>query len=76
MSKPPTVSRPRLALALSVGAYPLITALLYLWAPILGPRPPWQTALVIVPQMIVGMIWGITPLVHRLFGRFLLRPAR
>jgi antibiotic biosynthesis monooxygenase (ABM) superfamily enzyme len=71
----PAASRTRLALVLCLGAYPLITSLLYLWAPVLSDRPTWMVTAVIVPQMVAGMVWGVIPLAHRWFGWFIRRCA-
>ncbi|RVT95601.1 hypothetical protein EOD42_15470 [Rhodovarius crocodyli] len=68
-------SRIRLTLVLIIGAYPLITSLLYLWGPLLAGRPSWQVAGFIVPQMVAGMVWVIIPLAYRLAGRFILQPG-
>jgi antibiotic biosynthesis monooxygenase (ABM) superfamily enzyme len=68
-------SRLRLALVLSLGAYPLVTGLTWLWSPLLAGRPAWQASAVIVPQMVAGMIWLVIPAAHRWFGWFIRRPA-
>jgi hypothetical protein len=65
------MNRSRFALVLCLGAYPLITALLYLWHPLLAELPTWQVTLVIVPQMVPGMVFGVIPLVHRYLGGFI-----
>lgn len=63
--------RARLALVLIPGAYAVVTTLLYLWSPVLVRLAPWQTAALIVPQMVAAMIWLVIPAAHRWFGRFI-----
>ena len=72
MAAPP-FSRPRFALVVMLGAYPVITLLLTLWGPVIAGRPPWQTGALIVPQMVAAMIWLVIPAVHRWFGWFIRR---
>lgn len=57
--------RLRLSLALMPGAWALVTLLLYVWHPLLIGLPLWATTLVIAPQMVLGMIFLITPLTQR-----------
>ena len=64
-------SRPRFALLVLLGVYPLITALLYLVMPLTEGWSIWQRTLVIAPIMVGSMIWGLIPSVQRLFRRFL-----
>jgi antibiotic biosynthesis monooxygenase (ABM) superfamily enzyme len=64
-------SRPRFALLVLLGVYPLITALLYLILPITENWPIWQRTLVIAPIMVSIMIWGLIPGVQRLFRSFI-----
>lgn len=64
-------SRPRFALLVLLGVYPLITLLLYLVFPITEGWTIWQRTLVIVPVMVSAMIWGLIPAVQTLFRGFL-----
>jgi antibiotic biosynthesis monooxygenase (ABM) superfamily enzyme len=64
-------SRPRFALLVLAGVYPLITGLLYLVLPLLAGWPIWQETLVIAPIMVTIMIWGLIPTVQRRFHGFL-----
>ena len=64
-------SRPRFALLVLAGVYPLITALLYLVLPLLDGWPIWQETLVIAPIMVTIMVWGLIPTVQRRFHSFL-----
>jgi antibiotic biosynthesis monooxygenase (ABM) superfamily enzyme len=72
ISKTPTVfSRPRFALLVLLGVYPFITALQYVVGSLTGGWPLWERSLLIAPVMVVGMIWGVIPAVHRLFRGFI-----
>jgi formate-dependent nitrite reductase membrane component NrfD len=51
-------SRPRFAMLVLIGAYPLITSLLYLVFPLTEGWSIWQRTLVIVPLMVSAMVWG------------------
>lgn len=64
-------SRHRFALLVLAGVYPLITAILYVLAPLTEEWEIWQRTLVIAPTMVSTMIWGLIPTVHRVFGRFI-----
>ncbi|WP_225027503.1 hypothetical protein [Xinfangfangia pollutisoli] len=76
MHMPPRPSRPRLALLIGIGVWPIITALLYLIRPISAGWPIWLTTLVLTPAMVLLMVWGLLPAIHRYFGRFLMRNGR
>ncbi|WP_274426107.1 hypothetical protein [Chelativorans sp. YIM 93263] len=73
---PTRFSRPRFALLLIFGVYPLITAILYLVFPLTEGWLLWQRTLLIVPIMVVSMIWGLIPLLQRAFRGFLNPPVR
>lgn len=49
-------SRPRFAMLVLIGAYPLITSLLYLVFPLTEGWSIWQRTLVIVPLMVSAMV--------------------
>ncbi|MCR8547911.1 hypothetical protein M4578_08730 [Salipiger sp. P9] len=68
-SRPP--SRPRLAVFVFLGVYPLVTLALYGLAPMTEGWTIWQRNLVMVPIIVVSMIWVIIPRIHRHFGRWL-----
>ncbi|AXS42039.1 hypothetical protein [Breoghania sp. L-A4] len=78
MSKPAasSFSRPRFALLVALGVYPVVTALLYLVFPLTNGWALWQRTLVLVPVIVIVMIWAIIPLIHRRFGAFLHRSGR
>lgn len=69
-------SRPRFALLVLLGVYPLITALLYLILPLTDGWPIWQRTLLIAPIMVGIMIWGLIPTVQKQFRTFLNPAAR
>ena len=68
-------SRPRFALLVLIGVYPLITALLYVVMPLTDGWTIWQRTLVIAPLMVAVMIWGLIPGVQSTFRRFLNVPV-
>jgi antibiotic biosynthesis monooxygenase (ABM) superfamily enzyme len=59
------LSRPRFAVAVAIGIYPVITSLLYVLGPVFGSWPTWQKTLALVPLIVAAMVWGIIPAVHR-----------
>ena len=48
-----------------------MTALIYALAPLTVGWEIWQRNLVMVPIIVVSMIWGIIPRIHRHCGRWL-----
>jgi antibiotic biosynthesis monooxygenase (ABM) superfamily enzyme len=68
---PTRFSRPRFALLVMLGVYPLITGLLYIVIPLTEGWSTWQRTLVIVPLMVVTIIWGLIPSVQKLFRGFI-----
>ncbi len=68
-------SRVRFAGLVLVGAYPLITALLYLVLPLTGGWALWQRTLLVAPLMVAAMVWGVIPTVQRRFDGFINRAA-
>lgn len=71
-STPPTrFSRPRFALLVLFGVYPLLTALLYLVVPLTHDWTIWQRSLLVAPVMVVIIIWGVIPTIHKLFRDFI-----
>lgn len=63
-----TPPRVRFALCVMVGAYPLITALLAGLAPLTVGWPLAARTLLVVPLMVTGMTFVISPAVHRIAG--------
>ncbi len=64
-------SRPRFALLVLIGVYPLITFILNLIFPLTAAWAIWQRTLIIAPLMVVMMIWGVIPLVQKQFSSFI-----
>lgn len=64
-------SRLRFALFVFVFVYPLVTALIYLLAPLTPDLAIWQRNLIMVPMIVVSMVYGIIPTIQRHFARFL-----
>lgn len=71
----PVLSRPRFALLVFAGVYPLVTLLLYAIVPMTAGWALWQQTLVLVPMIVIVMVWGLIPFLHRRFSGFL-HPAR
>lgn len=69
------LSKPRLALAMFVPVYPLITVLLYIVLPLTEGWTIWQRTLVIAPVMVVSIVFFIAPMVQKRFAGFITRPA-
>lgn len=65
------LSRPRFALLVLIGVYPLITCIAYLVAPLTTGWPIWQRNLMVTPIMVAAMVYGLIPTIHARFGRFL-----
>lgn len=73
-SAPPLhLSKPRLALAMFLPVYPLITVLLYVLMPLTEGWSIWQRTLVIAPVMIASIVFVIAPLVQRHCAGFILK---
>jgi antibiotic biosynthesis monooxygenase (ABM) superfamily enzyme len=64
-------SRPRFALLVLAGVYPVITAILYAVMPLTDGWSLWQRTLLIAPMMVTIMIWGLIPTVQRRFHGFI-----
>lgn len=63
--------RARFALCVMVGVYPVLTAISVALGPLTAAWPlPARTALM-VPLMVVCIIFGVIPLVHRLAGTWI-----
>ena len=71
----PVLSRPRFALLVFAGVYPLVTLLLYMIQPITTGWDVCQRTLILVPVVVLAMIWGIIPFLYRRFFAFM-HPAR
>lgn len=68
---PTRFSRPRFALLVLVGAYPVITAILYAIFPLTGGWTLWQRTLLVAPMMVAVMVWAVIPTVQGRFRSFI-----
>ncbi len=64
-------SRPRFAILVLIGVYPVITAILNVILPLTGGWTIWQRTLLIAPLMVAIMIWGVIPVVQKYFRSFI-----
>ena len=68
---PTRFSRLRFALLVLLGAYPVITAVLYFVFPLTGGWSIWQRTVLVAPMMVGAMVWGVIPVVQQRFRRFI-----
>jgi antibiotic biosynthesis monooxygenase (ABM) superfamily enzyme len=68
---PTRFSRPRFALLVLLGAYPVITAILYFVFPLTGGWSIWQRTVLVAPMMVGTMVWGVIPAVQQRFRGFI-----
>ena len=68
---PTRFSRPRFALLVLLGVYPVVTALLYFVVSLTSDWALWQRTLLIAPMMVASMIWGVIPAVQKQFRVFI-----
>ncbi|MDB5868059.1 MAG: hypothetical protein JWP96_391 [Polaromonas sp.] len=68
---PTRFSRPRFALLVLCGLYPVLTAILYFVFPLTQGWAIWQRNLLVAPLMVAIMVWGVIPGVHQLFRSFI-----
>jgi antibiotic biosynthesis monooxygenase (ABM) superfamily enzyme len=64
-------SRPRFAILVLIGVYPVITTILSVVLPHTDGWTIWQRTLLIAPLMVSIMIWGVIPIVHKQFRSFI-----
>jgi antibiotic biosynthesis monooxygenase (ABM) superfamily enzyme len=64
-------SRVRFSLFVFCFVYPLVTALLYILAPLTAGWSLWQRNLVMVPLIVVAMVYVIIPFIQKRMGRWL-----
>ena len=64
-------SRPRFAILVLIGVYPVITAILNVIFPLTVGWTIWQRTLLIAPLMVAIMIWGVIPVVQMQFRGFI-----
>ena len=65
------LSKPRFALLVLLGAYPVITAILYFVFPLTGGWTIWQRTVLVAPMMVAAMVWGVIPAVQQRFRSFI-----
>jgi antibiotic biosynthesis monooxygenase (ABM) superfamily enzyme len=68
---PTRFSRPRFALLVLLGAYPVITAILYFVFPLTDGWTIWQRTVLVAPVMVGAMVWGVIPAVQQWFRGFI-----
>jgi len=68
---PMRFSRPRFALLVLLGAYPVVTAILYFVFPLTGGWSIWQRTVLVAPMMDGAMVWGVIPAVQQRFRSFI-----
>jgi len=73
-ARPLRLSRPRFALLVVLGVYPIITLLTYVVFPLTAGWEIWQRTLVVTPLMVALMVWGVIPTIHRFAPRFIFIP--
>jgi hypothetical protein len=64
-------SRPRFAILVLIGVYPVITVILNVIFPLTVGWTIWQRTLLIAPLMVGIMIWGVIPVVQKQFRSFI-----
>lgn len=64
-------SRLRLSFFIFLFVYPIVTLVLYALMSLTQGWGIWQRNLVMVPIMIVAMVYGIIPFIHKRLGRWL-----
>ncbi|WP_319774291.1 hypothetical protein [Breoghania sp.] len=67
----PAFSRSRFTFLVLLCVYPLVTALLYALVPLTEGWAMWQRTAILAPIMVVILVWGLIPFIHRRFGSFL-----
>ncbi|MCL6706041.1 hypothetical protein M8R20_03410 [Pseudomonas sp. R2.Fl] len=72
----PRPSKLRLSVLMFAAVYPLVTALLYLLFPLTEGWTLWQRTLVLAPIMVLSIVYGVAPAIHRNFGWFIARLPR
>ncbi|MCX8995630.1 hypothetical protein NOF55_00740 [Rhizobiaceae bacterium BDR2-2] len=67
------LSKTRLALAMLLPVYPLITALLYIVLPLTEGWATWQRTLLMAPVMVACIVFIVAPMVQKHFAGFIMR---
>lgn len=69
----PIPSKHRLALLMLLVIYPFVTGILYVLMPLTEGWPIWARTALLAPIMVLSIVYGIAPAIHRHFAWFLLR---
>lgn len=64
LSKPRAPSKPRFALLVFAGVYPLVTVLMMVLTPLTQGWPLPLRTLAMVPIIVICMVWGIIPFIQ------------
>jgi antibiotic biosynthesis monooxygenase (ABM) superfamily enzyme len=72
----PTPSKHRLALLMLLVVYPFVTGILYVLMPLTEGWPIWARTALLAPIMVLSIVYGIAPAIHRHFAWFILRQPR
>jgi antibiotic biosynthesis monooxygenase (ABM) superfamily enzyme len=72
----PLPSKHRLALLMLLVIYPFVTAILYVLMPLTEGWPIWARTALLAPIMVLSIVYGIAPAIHKHFAWFILRQPR
>jgi antibiotic biosynthesis monooxygenase (ABM) superfamily enzyme len=56
--------------------YPFVTAILYVLMPLTEGWPIWARTALLAPIMVLSIVYGIAPTIHKHFAWFILRQPR
>ena len=62
--------RVRMSIMMTVFIYPVVTAYLYILAPLTPNWTLWQRTLILVPLMVVTITYAVVPAINRYFSGF------
>ncbi len=65
MSNPAILAHLRFLALMMIGAYALINAILTLLSPLTAGWPIWESTLLAVPPMVLGMVHLVLPIARR-----------
>jgi len=72
----PTPSKHRLALLMLLVIYPFVTGILYVLMPLTEGWPIWARTALLAPIMVLTIVYGIAPAIHKHFAWLILRHPR
>jgi antibiotic biosynthesis monooxygenase (ABM) superfamily enzyme len=70
------LSRPRFALLVLLGVYPVVTGFLYGLTAFAGNLMLWQRSAILCPLVVVVMVWGLIPIIQKHFAKFIYIPIQ